>query len=138
MGVRLRRDPSPSLLLRETAWRDVRPGCAGWDYGWVSGGSVFWTARQNVIYLLQKRSIGYFALHAELIIREHKFRPLPETVHLIGRQTRDTAQARANPSPGSDRRRPNDVLCDRLRARFHKGSNFFWSVAGWSWMRMIP
>ena len=31
--------------------------------------------------------MGISLLHAELIIREHKFRPLPETVHLIGRQT---------------------------------------------------
>lgn len=31
--------------------------------------------------------MGISALHAELIIREHKFRPLPKTIHLIGRQT---------------------------------------------------
>ena len=31
--------------------------------------------------------MGISAFHAELIIREHKFRPLPKTVHLIGRQT---------------------------------------------------
>lgn len=31
--------------------------------------------------------MGISAIHAELIIREHKFRPLPKTVHLLGRQT---------------------------------------------------
>lgn len=31
--------------------------------------------------------MGITVLHAELIIREHKFRPLPKTVHLLGRQT---------------------------------------------------
>ena len=31
--------------------------------------------------------MGISALHAELIVREHKFRPLPSTVHLLGRQT---------------------------------------------------
>ena len=31
--------------------------------------------------------MGISPLHAELIIREHKFRPLPKTVHLLGRQT---------------------------------------------------
>lgn len=31
--------------------------------------------------------MGISFVHAELILREHKFRPLPKTVHLIGRQT---------------------------------------------------
>jgi SAM-dependent methyltransferase len=31
--------------------------------------------------------VGISALHAELIIREHKFLPLPKTIYLIGRQT---------------------------------------------------
>ena len=31
--------------------------------------------------------MGISFFHAELIMREHKFRPLPKTVHLIGRQT---------------------------------------------------
>jgi hypothetical protein len=31
--------------------------------------------------------MGISFFHAELIIREHKFRPLPKTVHLLGRQT---------------------------------------------------
>jgi hypothetical protein len=33
--------------------------------------------------------VGISALHAELIIREHKFRSLPKIVHLLGRQTVD-------------------------------------------------
>jgi hypothetical protein len=31
--------------------------------------------------------MGIAAFHADLIVREHKFRPLPPTVHLLGRQT---------------------------------------------------
>jgi len=39
--------------------------------------------------------MGIAPFHAEVIIREHKFRPLPKTVHLLGRQTvqLDYAQA---------------------------------------------
>jgi len=31
--------------------------------------------------------MGIDLFHAEMIVREHLFRPLPETVHLLGRQT---------------------------------------------------
>jgi hypothetical protein len=60
--------------------------------------------------------VGISALHAELIIREHKFRSLPKTVHLLGRQTVQLSYQQIVSMPNKHRISPARVSIEIDRA----------------------